>query len=188
VRDIAPSTRLKGCVVEAGSFDPVSGVDVVVYDSTCTNTVTSGSSVTDTNGEFDVGNMVNWWTDDYYCVEFTNSGYDDTTVSPVYIPTWDTTRVCMVLGTNIGCCEGKVGDANGSGEDAPTIGDIAAMIDALFISSTCEGVITCFTEADVNQSGGFDATCVDITIGDVSYLIDYLFIAGPMAMTLPDCM
>jgi hypothetical protein len=85
-----------------------------------------------------------------------------------------------------GCCIDRVGDANGSGEDEPTIGDISVMIDALFISSTCEGVIPCIAEADVNQSGGVDPVCDNITIGDISILIDYLFISGS-SLGLLDC-
>jgi hypothetical protein len=76
------------------------------------------------------------------------------------------------------CCVGRVGDANGSGQDEPTIGDISIMIDAKFISGTCVGKITCFAEADINQSGLDDPTCDAITIGDISYLIDYLFVTG----------
>jgi hypothetical protein len=86
------------------------------------------------------------------------------------------------------CCMGRVGDVNASGEDDPTIGDVSMLIDAKFIAGSCDGLVTCLTEADINQSGGTDPTCDDITIGDVSYLIDYLFITGSTAMTLPDCL
>jgi hypothetical protein len=88
-----------------------------------------------------------------------------------------------------GCCVGRVGDANGSGDNEPTIGDVSVMIDALFIGNDWS-VISCLTEADVNQSGGSDpqgGPTGDITIGDVSYLIDYLFITG-MSLGLPDCL
>jgi hypothetical protein len=83
------------------------------------------------------------------------------------------------------CCSGRVGDANSSGMDEPTIGDISIMIDAKFISSN-PTLITCFEEADVNQSGGADPTYDDITIGDISYLTDYLFITGT-SLGLFDC-
>ena len=76
------------------------------------------------------------------------------------------------------CCRDRVGDANGSGTEEPTIGDISTMIDAKFISENCVVLIACPAEADVNQSGGMKATCDDITIGDISLLIDYLFITG----------
>jgi photosystem II stability/assembly factor-like uncharacterized protein len=87
-----------------------------------------------------------------------------------------------------GCCLDRVGNANGLGGDEPTIGDASVMIDAKFISSTCEGILPCLTEADMNQSGGLNPTCNDITIGDISILIDYLFIGGPSSVTLPDCL
>ncbi len=85
------------------------------------------------------------------------------------------------------CCDNRVGDANGVGGDEPTIGDISTIVDAKFITGTCEGILECFTEADVNQSGGFDPDCDDITIGDISTLIDYLFITGP-SLLLPECL
>jgi len=85
------------------------------------------------------------------------------------------------------CCEGRVGDANGSGEDEPTISDISVMIDAKFITGTCEGVVVCMDEADINQSGGFSPTCNDVTIGDISILIDYLFITGS-TLGLAECL
>jgi hypothetical protein len=84
------------------------------------------------------------------------------------------------------CCEGRVGDANGLGGDEPTIGDISAMIDALFISGN-SGPIPCLAEADINQSGGTGPAYDDITIGDISILIDYLFITGT-GLGLSDCL
>jgi len=87
----------------------------------------------------------------------------------------------------LGCCDGRVGDANGAGGDEPTIGDISTMIDAKFITGSCEGIIECLTEADINQSGGIIPTCDDITIGDISMLIDYLFITGS-SLGLPECL
>ena len=84
------------------------------------------------------------------------------------------------------CCEGRVGDANGIGGDEPTIGDIETMIDALYTSGSPDP-IACLDEADVNQSGGTAPTFEDITISDISILIDYLFITGP-SLGLPDCL
>jgi hypothetical protein len=84
------------------------------------------------------------------------------------------------------CCEGKVGDANGSGDDEPTIGDVTALIDAKFIAGMCTGRLECLAEADVNGSGGSNPTCDDITIGDISLLIDYLFVTGA-SLGLPGC-
>jgi hypothetical protein len=83
------------------------------------------------------------------------------------------------------CCLGRVGDANGSGDSQPTIGDISALINHKFITGE---PLQCYQEADVNQSGGMYPEPGDITIGDISMLIDYLFVAGPEAFgPLPDC-
>jgi len=85
------------------------------------------------------------------------------------------------------CCSNRVGDANGNGGDEPDVGDVSVMIDAKFITGTCDGITVCLAEADINQSGGATPTCDDITIGDISTLIDYLFITGP-SIVLPDCL
>jgi hypothetical protein len=78
------------------------------------------------------------------------------------------------------CCDPSVkrcclGDPNMSGGE-PTISDVSAIIDALFITGNCDGI--CTGGADTNRSGGSDPTCDDITISDVSALIDCLFITG----------
>ena len=85
------------------------------------------------------------------------------------------------------CCVGRVGDANMSEDDEPTIGDVSTMIDAKFITGSCDGILNCLSEADINQSGGSNPTCDDITIGDISTLIDYLFITG-QSLGLPNCL
>jgi len=77
-----------------------------------------------------------------------------------------------------GCCVGMVGDANDSGDEEPTVGDISVLIDVLFISADPNS-ISCLPEADINQSGGANPVFDDITVGDISILIDYLFITGP---------
>jgi len=87
--------------------------------------------------------------------------------------------------TGCDCCVGRVGDANNSGEDEPTISDISSLIDMLFISGAG---LSCYSEADINQSGGLYPVSDDITISDISVLIDYLFITGPENMTLPECL
>ena len=84
------------------------------------------------------------------------------------------------------CCASRVGDANGEGGDEPTIGDVSVLVGVLFISQNPE-VIHCLAEADINQSGGQNPVLSDLTIGDVSLLIDYLFVTGP-AMGLPNCL
>jgi len=85
------------------------------------------------------------------------------------------------------CCVGRVGDANRQAGDEPTISDISMLIDAKFIATTCDGMIACLAEADVNQSGGAVPSCDDITISDIAILIDYLFITGP-TLGLPGCL
>lgn len=90
------------------------------------------------------------------------------------------------IGDVCDCCSGHVGDANGIGGDEPTIGDIILMIDVKFITMDC-GLLPCTSEADINQSGGSYPTCNDITLGDISILIDYLFISGP-SVGLPNCL
>jgi hypothetical protein len=92
----------------------------------------------------------------------------------------------LVTETGCDCCLGRVGDANCSGDDEPTIGDIAYMIDRKFILIVDPGWC-CLEEADINQSGGTDPTPNDITIGDISILVDYLFITGP-SLGLPNCL
>jgi len=88
------------------------------------------------------------------------------------------------------CCEGRVGDANGSNEPADeiTLGDIMLMVDVKFISGDCSK-LTCLTEADVNQDGGANPTCEDhVTLGDIMTLVDFLFITGPDVATLKKCL
>ena len=60
------------------------------------------------------------------------------------------------------------------------------MIDALFITGDY-GVIACLAEADVNQTGGPNPGTGDITISDISSLIDYLFITGS-SLGLAECL
>ena len=71
------------------------------------------------------------------------------------------------------CCQGHVGDINGTNGDAPTIGDIALLIDHMFISYT---VPNCLAEADVNQSGGLNPTPEDLSLVDIVLIINYLYI------------
>lgn len=82
----------------------------------------------------------------------------------------------------ISCCQGTVGDANADNGANATVGDISVLVSHLFITGV---PLDCYQEADVNQSGGIDATRDDITIGDVSVLIDHLFISG---VPLLDCL
>lgn len=81
------------------------------------------------------------------------------------------------------CCQLRVGDANCSGDDEPTIGDLNRIVDFLFLGGA---PLCCIAEADANKSGGDNPTVSDITIGDANYLQDYLFITGP-SLGLQDC-
>ena len=87
------------------------------------------------------------------------------------------------FGGQLGCCAGRVGDANGDGNDEPNISDISAIIDHMFIS---ERPLPCYAEADANQTGGRYADTHDISVGDISALVDYLFVTGP-SRGLPSC-
>jgi hypothetical protein len=84
----------------------------------------------------------------------------------------------------VSCCVGRVGDANGSGSDEPTIGDLSYISDCLFVR---EIPVACPGEADINRSGGDSPGPGDVTVGDISLLIDYLFIAGPDRIDLSPC-
>jgi hypothetical protein len=89
-----------------------------------------------------------------------------------------------------GCCCGRVGDANGLGTypQEVTISDIQTLVTAKFILGTCDGLVQCLSEGDVNQSGGANPTCNDITISDIQTLVNHLFIAGPANAPLKDCL
>jgi hypothetical protein len=79
------------------------------------------------------------------------------------------------------CC---LGDPNRSGGE-PTVADISTMIDAKFITGTCNDI--CIGAADLNGSGGDSPTCNDITINDISMLIDCLFITGDISPCYETC-
>jgi len=100
----------------------------------------------------------------------------------------------IVRAVDWGCCSGRVGDANGMGGDDPTIGDISLLIDALFITASETVLLTepaCIEEADINLSSQsapvhWPPVFADITIGDISALIDALFIRADLSI-LPSC-
>ena len=91
-------------------------------------------------------------------------------------PDW--TGHCFEL---VECCTGTTGDANGDGQFEPTVSDIGAIVDFLFISGVPP---FCLPEADANQSGGASPTGADITVSDIGVLVDHLFITGA---PLPVC-
>jgi hypothetical protein len=115
------------------------------------------------------------WTDSHV-LEFAQG-----TAGASYRPYWAGSKVIKY--TAPPCCVLRTGDASCSGSDEPTIGDFNRIVDFLFISYA---PLCCVEEADVNQSGGANPTAADVTIGDASYLQDYLFMTGP-SLGLPDC-
>jgi len=84
------------------------------------------------------------------------------------------------------CCRFHLGDVNEDGSDGPTIADISALIDAVLVKAKCD-LLTCIPECDFNRSGGVNPDCRDLTIADLSSMIDYLFITGPTRAVLPEC-
>jgi CubicO group peptidase (beta-lactamase class C family) len=83
------------------------------------------------------------------------------------------------------CCIGLAGNADGSNGEEPTIADVGAMIDLLFISRDTT-VVPCMSEADIDFSAEAPvATVEDITLTDIAMLIDYLFIGT--VETMPYC-
>lgn len=111
--------------------------------------------------------------DDDSCSYLVIARYNDGRYSPPSKLTW----VRMTS-----CCVGRVGDANGTGGDEPTIGDINAMIDHLYIYLN---PLPCLSEADANQSGGLDPVEEDITILDIMVIVDHMFITE---RELPFCL
>jgi hypothetical protein len=82
-----------------------------------------------------------------------------------------------------GCCLGQTGNVDGSPDETPSIGDVSRLVDHLFITREALG---CYTEADIDQSGGPGATSENLTIGDLALLIDFLFIQDVVS-ELPGC-
>ena len=91
--------------------------------------------------------------------------------------------------TQLSCCLGRVGDANGLGTypQEVTIGDVQTMVTAKFITGNC-AALPCLAEGDANQTGGANPACNDITIGDIQTLVNHLFIAGPANAPLKECL
>jgi hypothetical protein len=83
------------------------------------------------------------------------------------------------------CCINRVGDVNGVGGDEPTISDVSHLVTRLFIYPATS--LPCLAEADINQSGGRVPGIRDLTISDISRLVDYLFI-NHSSRRLADCL
>jgi subtilisin family serine protease len=79
------------------------------------------------------------------------------------------------------CCRGKVGNVVTGSDREPNIADVSALVNYLYGDYT---PIDCLSEADVNGSAGGTPERLDITIGDISMMLDYLFISY---QPLPDC-
>jgi len=109
-------------------------------------------------------------------ISFTNYSPSFTSGSFEYQPTLVDGALSRV------CCNGMVGDADQTGGDEPDLGDIVCMIDFMFISMD---PLDCYAEADIDQSGGFQAGRADVTLGDLSRLIDHLFVGH---RPLPTCL
>ncbi|MCX6834966.1 MAG: hypothetical protein NTW07_07515, partial [candidate division Zixibacteria bacterium] len=93
--------------------------------------------------------------------------------------------------TVVTCCRGRVGDANGLGTypQEVTIADILTLVTAKYISTLpCDQIIRCLSEADVNQSGGANPKCSDVTMADIQTLVNHLIIAGPAKAPLKACL
>jgi serine protease AprX len=95
---------------------------------------------------------------------------------------WGIINVEAALALGPDCCTGVVGNADGAGDDEPTLGDIMALVEFLFVNHQPP---TCMAEADVNQSGGISPLSHDITLGDIMRLVDHLYISQA---ALPNCM
>ena len=138
------------------------------------------------------GGLPGGFDDEAYAIEFTSQGSDagrhiciDTSTampsgqwewinSPEFlVPDWSGSQ-CWVV-SEVGCCVGRVGDANGSGDDEPSVADIGRIVEFLFISGA---PFPCLHEADVNQSGGPNPQPTDVSVADIGVLVDYLFITG----------
>jgi hypothetical protein len=88
----------------------------------------------------------------------------------------------VTLGSDPTCCQGSVGDVDCDQDDDADLADIMALIDFLFLGgpSPC-----CMAEADIDQSGGQGPAKVHISLGDVAWLIDHLYISN---QPLPVCL
>ncbi len=95
---------------------------------------------------------------------------------------WGIPDVLAAIGMDPQCCQGKVGNIVSPAGGEPTLQDITAMVDYLYISGE---PLPCLAEADINQSGGAMPYRYDITLGDIARLIDYLYISFNPP---PDCL
>jgi hypothetical protein len=77
------------------------------------------------------------------------------------------------------CCVGAVGNVDGDPDDRVELADVALLVDYLFISG---GSLSCWPEADIDQSGVDNSGPESISLSDIARLIDHLYISGqPLA-------
>ena len=94
---------------------------------------------------------------------------------------WGIPDLLAALSMDPPCCRGKVGNVVTGSDSEPNIADVSALVNYLYGDYT---PIDCLTEADVNGSAGGTPERLDITIGDISMMLDYLFISY---QPFPDC-
>lgn len=78
----------------------------------------------------------------------------------------------FVIGDTLSCCIGQRGNVDNSSDEQPTLGDLTAMIDHLFISLAPP---VCVEEG--NLDGSVPEGPGSITLGDLTIMIDHLFIS-----------
>lgn len=105
-----------------------------------------------------------------------------TQAAPLESPILTCAQPALPLHSDSSCCRGLVGNVDCDQDEEADIADVMAIVSFLFIDgrSPC-----CLAESDINQSGGVDPTLEDITLGDIAYLIDHLFISE---QPLPECL
>jgi hypothetical protein len=95
---------------------------------------------------------------------------------------WGIINADAALGLGPDCCVGKVGNVDGLGGEDPTLADVLALVDFLYVNHVPP---VCLAEADVNQSGGSIPLRRNITISDIARLVDHLYVSY---RPLPDCL
>ena len=79
------------------------------------------------------------------------------------------------------CCFERVGNVDCDSLDVVGLSDVMTFIDHLFISGR---PLCCPREADLDQSGGGNPTEADVSLGDLTRLIHYVFFGSQPP---PDC-
>ncbi|MBD3257279.1 S8 family serine peptidase [candidate division GN15 bacterium] len=87
---------------------------------------------------------------------------------------WGIIDVWAAINYSFPCCEGTVGNVDGSADQEVGLGDLTALVDNLFISLE---PVDCAAEADLDKSGAPEPTQQDIGLADLTILVDHLFIS-----------